>query len=289
MRNGLSLLASLVLATLVLLTSVPMVAAAVDVDATAPATAPAYAPAAGNAVDELTALEDEVIRLVNEERIKNGVAPVRKSPVLTQITRSHSQDMLVNDFVSHKGSNGFSSAERALAAGYAPYGWGKAYVGENIAAGLHTPADAVRGWLNSPTHRANLLRPEYREIGVGLAKGGTYGTYWTQDFGSAPDAFPAFVNGGASRVTDPRVTLALTNETISAWGSMGPAVAVMVGTDPSFKGAAWQDFAGELGWTLTPTPGMKTLFVRLQDANGNTATSQVQVELQPAVAANSRS
>ena len=172
--------------------------------------------------------------------------------MLTQIARSHNQDMLANDFVAHQGSNGFASADRALAAGYVPYGWGKAYVGENIAAGLHTPADAVRGWLNSPTHRANLLRPEYREIGVGCAKGGTYGTYWTQDFGSAPDVFPVFVNLGSPRVADPHVALTLTNETVSPWGSMGPAVSAMVSNDPSFRGAAWQTYTSELEWTLPP-------------------------------------
>jgi hypothetical protein len=192
--------------------------------------------------------------------------------------------MIAGNFVSHTGSNGSASFDRALAAGYAPYGWGKAYVGENIAAGLHTPADAVRGWLNSPAHRANLLRPEYREIGVGLTRGGAYGTYWTQNFGSSPNSFPAFVNGGAARVSSPAVMLTVTSETVSPWGSMGEAATMMVAEEPTFAGAKWRPYTAALEWALSPEAGAKTLYVRLRDAQGTVRTTQVQVELQPAAA-----
>ena len=54
--------------------------------------------------------------------------------------------------------------------------------GENIAAGQPDPKSVVTSWMNSPGHRANILSKSYTEIGVGFASGGTYGTYWTEDF-----------------------------------------------------------------------------------------------------------
>lgn len=56
------------------------------------------------------------------------------------------------------------------------------YAGENIAAGQQTPQDVMNSWMNSPGHRSNILNPNYTTIGVGFAKGGAYGTYWTQQF-----------------------------------------------------------------------------------------------------------
>ena len=67
--------------------------------------------------------------------------------------------------------------------GYA--GWSA--VGENIAAGYATPEDVVAGWMASPGHRANILSPNFSEIGIGVsAGGGQFGTYWTQEFGARP-------------------------------------------------------------------------------------------------------
>ena len=58
-------------------------------------------------------------------------------------------------------------------------------IGENIAAGDPTPESVVGGWMSSPGHRANMLKPEYQEIGVGVLKGdGRYRIYWVQVFGT---------------------------------------------------------------------------------------------------------
>lgn len=241
-----------------------------------PAAMQAPAPVAA-VVDEMTALEDEVIRLTNIERAKHGLLPVRKSTILTQAARAHNADMIANNFVSHTGSNGFSSALRAQAAGYATYGWERCYVGENIAAGLHTPQDAINGWLNSPTHKANMLRPEYREIGVGVAKGGRYGTYWTQDFGSAPNVFPAYATMSADAANPGAVTLMVTNETVSNWGSMGPAVAMMISADPAFRGADWQPFASSVVWSLPQGGPADVVYVQLRDAAGNVSVTEAPI------------
>lgn len=54
--------------------------------------------------------------------------------------------------------------------------------GENIAAGQSSPQNVMDSWMNSPGHRKNILNPDFEYIGVGLARGGSYGIYWAQEF-----------------------------------------------------------------------------------------------------------
>ena len=54
--------------------------------------------------------------------------------------------------------------------------------GENIAAGQTTAESVMKSWMNSPGHKKNILSPNFTHIGVGYAKGGSYGHYWTQQF-----------------------------------------------------------------------------------------------------------
>ena len=62
------------------------------------------------------------------------------------------------------------------------YGITYRYAGEYIAAGQRTPPETMDGWMNSPGHKANILKPEFTHIGVGYLTGGEYRTYWTQMF-----------------------------------------------------------------------------------------------------------
>ncbi|MDX2272677.1 MAG: CAP domain-containing protein [Cyanobacteriota bacterium] len=127
----------------------------------------------------------EVVNLTNQERQKAGLAPLTVQSSLTQAAQSHAQDMALKDYFSHTGKDGSSPATRAQRAGY-PSG----YVGENIAAGYTTPQAVVQGWMNSSGHRANILNPNYKHIGVGyyyLANDTgsvNYTHYWVQVFGA---------------------------------------------------------------------------------------------------------
>ena len=56
-------------------------------------------------------------------------------------------------------------------------------IGENLAAGQATPAQVMADWMESAGHRANILEASFVELGVGVRTGGTYGTYWVQEFG----------------------------------------------------------------------------------------------------------
>ena len=119
----------------------------------------------------------EVVRLVNVARAKAGCGPVRVDSRLTTAARLHSEDMARQNYFSHTSLDGRSPWDRILAQGY------RAGSAENIAAGYATPAAVMDGWMNSPGHRANILACSSKAIGVGLGRGGSYGIYWTQDFG----------------------------------------------------------------------------------------------------------
>ncbi|MFI9310830.1 CAP domain-containing protein [Streptomyces triculaminicus] len=121
---------------------------------------------------------DEVLALTNAERAAAGLPPLAADPRLAAAARDHSTDMVRRDFYSHTTPEGREPWDRARAAGAAHRA-----IGENIACGQRTPAEVVRGWMNSPGHRANILTPGFSHLGVGYAPGGRAGTYWTQLFG----------------------------------------------------------------------------------------------------------
>ncbi len=126
--------------------------------------------------------EMDVINLVNNERLIEGLHIYSADDRLTDAARGHSEDMAINNYFSHTSLDGRVFYQRITDAGYV---WNQC--GENIAAGYSTPQAVVNGWMNSPGHRANILHTSFCDIGVGYAyeEGSTYNHYWTQDFGRA--------------------------------------------------------------------------------------------------------
>jgi uncharacterized protein YkwD len=125
---------------------------------------------------------DMVITLVNRERTTAGCPALTPNDTLIQVARAHSQDMAIHRFLEHTGSDGRSPAQRVQAAGYQ-----FRIVAENVAAGRLTPESAVKGWMQSSEHRANILNCALRDTGVGVVEAPddpTYGIYWTQLFGT---------------------------------------------------------------------------------------------------------
>ena len=119
----------------------------------------------------------EVLNLVNEERAKYNVAPLKWDDSLAALAESHCEDMIDRNFFAHNTPDGQTPFDRMKAAG-------KTYssAGENIAAGQSSPQNVMDSWMNSPGHRKNILNPDFEYIGVGLARGGSYGIYWAQEF-----------------------------------------------------------------------------------------------------------
>jgi len=129
--------------------------------------------------------EERVVELTNIERQNYGCEPVTMDTRLWAAAAGHSEDMAVNDFFSHTGSDGSSPDERIIAQGYIWSGWG-----ENIAAGYTSPESVVNAWMSSSGHRANILNCSFVHIGVGYfylendTGNFNYYHYWTQDFAS---------------------------------------------------------------------------------------------------------
>jgi len=109
-----------------------------------------------------------------------ATAPLRWNPALANAALAHSQDMASRNYFAHSAPGGGSVAERVAKQGY---GW--TGIGENIAAGAGSVSQAMQGWLASPGHCANLMNPEFTEMGAAYALNprSTHSLYWTQVFG----------------------------------------------------------------------------------------------------------
>lgn len=128
-----------------------------------------------------------VVLLINAEREKAGVPLLTADPSLMQAAQEYAGWMARTGCFSHNCGPIPDMTERLEVAGYA--GW--AAVAENIAMGYETPESVVTSWMSSPGHRANILDPNLRDIGVGLALGGSSGSYWAQEFGARMDGSSA--------------------------------------------------------------------------------------------------
>jgi uncharacterized protein YkwD len=126
--------------------------------------------------------------LLNAERARHHLRPLRLNRRLSRGARRHSRAMVSKGFFSHTSLDGTTFLGRIKATGYlsGARSWN---VGENIAYGsgsLSTPGEISRAWMNSAEHRANILSSAFRSIGIGIASGtpvGRGGGTYTTDFG----------------------------------------------------------------------------------------------------------
>ena len=121
-------------------------------------------------------LESEMLTLLNEERNKAGLKPLKMDLELIEVARSHSRDMFAKGYFSHitpDGKNTFDRIRRAKVRFIT--------AGENLAL-AQTLSIAHQGLMNSPGHRANILRPQFGRVGIGILDGGMYGYMITQNF-----------------------------------------------------------------------------------------------------------
>lgn len=123
---------------------------------------------------KVTSYEQEVIRLVNEIRVQNGLKELTYNWELSRVARYKSQDMKDNNYFAHN-SPIYGTPFQMIK----NFGISYRSAGENIAKGYATPQAVVNGWMNSSGHRANILNANYTQIGVGYVAGGNY---WTQMF-----------------------------------------------------------------------------------------------------------
>lgn len=120
---------------------------------------------------------EAVLKLVNQERSKVGLQPLKLSDKLTNIAYTKAKDMADKGYFSHN-SPTYGSPFDMLK----QFGVSYSYAGENIAAGQKSAEEVMNSWMNSSGHKANILNKNYTEIGVGFFRGGEYGTEWVQLF-----------------------------------------------------------------------------------------------------------
>jgi uncharacterized protein YkwD len=121
-------------------------------------------------------LEAQLLQLLNGERQRRGLKPLRADPELTAVARAHSRDMFARGYFSHTTPDRVDPFDRMR----------RAHVrfltaGENLAF-APTVASAHEGLMQSPGHRANILRPQFGRVGIGIEDGGVHGLMVTENF-----------------------------------------------------------------------------------------------------------
>jgi uncharacterized protein YkwD len=143
-----------------------------------------FAPPARIDADEIAA---ELLQQINAARAHArrcgarafaAAPPLRPNGLLRRAAEMHAQDMVSHDFFAHQGHDGSTPAQRVGATGYRYQ-----LVGENIASGPQSAAEAAAGWLASPGHCENIMDPRFSESGVAYAANasGTPRIYWVQE------------------------------------------------------------------------------------------------------------
>lgn len=132
--------------------------------------------------ESVLAEQAEVVALVNEQRAAAGLGPLVVNETLTEGAQDYAEYMAAANFFSHTGPDGSNVQTRAEAAGYTTW----VFLAENLAAGQPTPERVVQAWMNSPTHRDNILAADAREVGLGHAFNprARFGNYWALEFGT---------------------------------------------------------------------------------------------------------
>jgi uncharacterized protein YkwD len=122
------------------------------------------------------AAEQSMLDLVNEERVSRGLHPLVMDERLREAARAHSRDMLARGYFNHVTPDGVTPARRLLRERISFL-----TMGENLAF-APTLQVAHQGLMRSPGHRANILRPVFTRVGIGVINAGIYGRMFTQEF-----------------------------------------------------------------------------------------------------------
>jgi uncharacterized protein YkwD len=183
--------------------------------------------------DSLAAVISAVlVDLVNDDRSDNAAGALVVNPVLVAAAQAKANDMAAKGYFAHVSPDGTNSWYWFREAGYT-----FTYAGENLAVDFSDSIDVERAWMNSPTHRANLLNGNFTEIGIATAEGtykGRSTTFVVQMFGTpAPKNIPAAVVETITSPKEPTAPALATTKpvtpTVAAATSSAPTAAVTAG------------------------------------------------------------
>lgn len=143
----------------------------------------------------------EVIRLTNERRVQGGLLPLSENSTLNAAALAKGNDMLAKSYWAHFAPDGTSPWSFFLSFGYK-----YKFAGENLARDFSNANDAVNAWMNSPSHRENILNANYRDVGIGVVEGNLAGvdtTIIVQFFGSPLSGAPSIPLVKANELSNP--------------------------------------------------------------------------------------
>lgn len=155
-----------------------------------------FAFAGTSVVQAQTITEKSVITLVNADRSARGIAQLNESPELSRAAMEKAMDMVANNYFDHDSPSGLT-----------PWYWIEKndynfrFAGENLAINFNDNNDQENAWMDSPSHRKNILNPKYAEIGVAVLKGkinGRISILTVQLFGKKIDESAPMVSGVAT-------------------------------------------------------------------------------------------
>ena len=190
-----------------------------------------------------------LVDLANGDRLHASVPSLKMNPVLIAAAQAKANDMAAKSYFAHVSPEGVD-----------PWHWFKEvgysfdYAGENLAVDFSDSSDVNQAWMNSPTHRENILDPHFTEIGIATAQGvyqGRATTFVVQEFGLPAEAL---AQAGAPA----RASLAVAHETIPE-NPTKPALARSAVGGASAKGSAVLGEATQSSSEPSPAATKKTL------------------------------
>lgn len=221
---------------------------------------------------EYWALVYDVVERTNEDRVQNGLPPLKLNNELCQAARWMAEDIGKHNSLSHTDSKGRALDKRLTEFRYVPW----AILGENLAAGQQTAERVFNQWRNSPKHKENMLRKEFTEVGVGLARlpDSPYKIYWIQTFGARKDHYPIVINNESLQTQQKQVDVFVYGE--------GWAKSIRWSLDGK-NWSNWAPYTNRLTVDLEPTEGVQSLYIELKNGS-KTLSARDTIWLQQATA-----
>lgn len=112
---------------------------------------------------------ENLVKFTNEERMKAGLQPLVNNPLLNASAQAKAQDMAAKNYWGHNSPDGQEPWVFITAQGYSYQA-----AGENLACGFRDSREVVIGWMNSPTHKANMVNSQYTQVGFGIVPADNY-------------------------------------------------------------------------------------------------------------------
>ncbi len=152
-----------------------------------------------------------LLSLTNTERIQGGLGRLTSNSKLAQAAQAKANDMALRDYWSHVTPDGKQPWSFIIASGYEYQS-----AGENLAYGFDTSSETINGWMNSPDHRANIMKSNYKEVGFGVANSSNYQSNGEQTIVVAMYAEPLEVAPAPTASTPPAPTKTTTKASTAA-------------------------------------------------------------------------